>query len=83
MTYLLPVERALYFDSNTFVRGSLKELWEVDLQGQPVGAVMHRHQLSNGPQGCQESAIFQCWNDVDRFGEGTVPEYIGRKNEGR
>ena len=38
---LLPemAERVIYLDGDTIVRGSLKELWETDLQGKTIGAV--------------------------------------------
>lgn len=39
MITLLPVERALYIDADILVRGDLKELWDVDLQGNVIGAV--------------------------------------------
>lgn len=39
MIKLLPVERALYLDSDVLVRGDLKQLWNIDLQGKAVGAV--------------------------------------------
>lgn len=37
---LLPetTDRILYLDGDTIVRGSLKELWETDLQGKAIGA---------------------------------------------
>jgi lipopolysaccharide biosynthesis glycosyltransferase len=35
----LPVERALYLDADTLVRGDLKDLWETDLDGKMIGAV--------------------------------------------
>jgi lipopolysaccharide biosynthesis glycosyltransferase len=39
---LLPqsVERVIYLDGDTIVRGSLKELWETDLEGCAIGASM-------------------------------------------
>lgn len=39
MSKILPesVERILYMDGDTIVRGSLKELWEFDLQGKTLG----------------------------------------------
>lgn len=39
MLWILPVERALYLDSDVLVRGDLRPLWETDLQGKMVGAV--------------------------------------------
>ncbi|KAG7442612.1 glycosyl transferase [Guyanagaster necrorhizus] len=36
----LPVERALYLDSDTLVRGPLLPLWNTDLQGGSLGAVL-------------------------------------------
>ncbi|KAK0462452.1 glycosyltransferase family 8 protein [Desarmillaria tabescens] len=36
----LPVERALYLDSDTLVRGPLLPLWNTDLQGKSLGAVL-------------------------------------------
>jgi predicted O-methyltransferase YrrM len=39
MIRLLPVERALYLDSDVLVRADLKQLWNVDLQGKIIGAV--------------------------------------------
>ena len=39
MLSVLPVERALYLDADTLVRGSLKELWATDLGDQCIGAV--------------------------------------------
>lgn len=39
MSKILPesVERILYMDGDTIVRGSLKELWELDLKGKTLG----------------------------------------------
>lgn len=39
MSKILPesVERIIYMDGDTIVRGSLKELWELDLQGKTLG----------------------------------------------
>jgi predicted O-methyltransferase YrrM len=39
MIDLLPVERALYLDSDVLVRADLKQLWDIDLQGKMIGAV--------------------------------------------
>jgi hypothetical protein len=39
MIDLLPVERALYLDSDVLVRADLKQLWDIDLQGKKIGAV--------------------------------------------
>lgn len=39
MLRLLPVERALYLDSDVLVRADLKQLWDTDLQGKMMGAV--------------------------------------------
>jgi len=39
MVELLPVERALYLDSDVLVRADLKQLWDIDLQGKMIGAV--------------------------------------------
>ncbi len=37
---LLPeIDRALYLDCDTIVRGSLKDLWDLDLQGKTIAAV--------------------------------------------
>ncbi|KAJ3512024.1 hypothetical protein NLJ89_g3762 [Agrocybe chaxingu] len=38
MIRALPVERVLYIDSDTLVRKSLKELWNLDLGGRALGA---------------------------------------------
>lgn len=50
---LLPeeVERVLYLDGDTIVRGSLSALWETDLQGKVIGAVSEptvNHGRKNG-----------------------------------
>jgi hypothetical protein len=39
MLGLLPVERALYLDSDVLVRADLRQLWETDLKGKMFGAV--------------------------------------------
>lgn len=39
MIHLLPVEKALYLDSDVLVRGDLNDLWNTDLQGHAIGAV--------------------------------------------
>ncbi|KAF4610317.1 hypothetical protein D9613_010287 [Agrocybe pediades] len=36
----LPVERVIYLDADVLVRRGLKELWDTDLQGKDVGAVV-------------------------------------------
>ncbi|KAF8989436.1 nucleotide-diphospho-sugar transferase [Cyathus striatus] len=36
--HILPVERCLYLDSDVLVCKSLKELWDTDLEGNPIGA---------------------------------------------
>lgn len=42
LTELLPddVEKVLYLDGDTMVRASLKELWEMDMHGKVIGAVV-------------------------------------------
>jgi lipopolysaccharide biosynthesis glycosyltransferase len=40
MVGLLPVERILYLDADTLVRRNFRPLWEADLQGKPLGAVV-------------------------------------------
>ncbi|KIY69658.1 glycosyltransferase family 8 protein [Cylindrobasidium torrendii FP15055 ss-10] len=39
MIKALPVERALYLDADTLVRGDINTLWNTDMGGKPVGAV--------------------------------------------
>lgn len=39
MIDVLPVQRILYLDADIIVRKSLKPLWDVDLHGNPIGAV--------------------------------------------
>lgn len=38
--YLKFLDRCIYLDSDTMVRGSLRELWEFDLQGKAYGMAM-------------------------------------------
>jgi lipopolysaccharide biosynthesis glycosyltransferase len=38
--YLKSLDRCIYLDSDTIVRGSLKELWQTDLQGKAYGMAM-------------------------------------------
>jgi lipopolysaccharide biosynthesis glycosyltransferase len=52
MLGLLPVERALYLDSDVLVRADLKQLWNIDLQGKMIGAVTD----IGFPQGHEEIA---------------------------
>ncbi|GBE79089.1 glycosyltransferase family 8 protein [Sparassis crispa] len=40
MISLLPVERVLYLDADVLVRGDLKRLWDVNLGGNALGAVV-------------------------------------------
>ncbi|KAI0092491.1 glycosyl transferase [Irpex rosettiformis] len=37
---VVPVERVLYLDADILVRSNLRPLWETDLQGKPLGAVI-------------------------------------------
>lgn len=37
---LVPVERVLYLDADILVRYDLRPLWEIDLQGKPLGAAV-------------------------------------------
>jgi len=38
--YLKSLDRCIYLDSDTLVRGSLRELWQVDLHGKAYGMAM-------------------------------------------
>ncbi|KAI0699815.1 glycosyltransferase family 8 protein [Cytidiella melzeri] len=40
LVQILPVERALYLDADVLVKRDLRSLWETDLQGKPLGAVV-------------------------------------------
>ncbi|KAI0067651.1 glycosyltransferase family 8 protein [Artomyces pyxidatus] len=35
---IVPVERVLYLDADTLIRGDVKDLWDTDLVGQPLAA---------------------------------------------
>ena len=37
---MVPVEKVLYLDADTLVRASIKSLWDVDLRGREIGAVV-------------------------------------------
>ncbi|KAI0829280.1 glycosyl transferase [Trametes gibbosa] len=50
----LPVERVLYLDADVLVRGDLRELWDTDLQGNPIAAAVDigfpmGHDTARGP----------------------------------
>ncbi|KAA1474437.1 nucleotide-diphospho-sugar transferase [Dentipellis sp. KUC8613] len=40
LSKILPVERVLYLDGDTLIRSDIKELWDTDLQGNALGAVV-------------------------------------------
>ncbi|KAI0676708.1 glycosyl transferase [Trametes maxima] len=40
MIPILPVERALYLDADVLVRGDLKPLWDIDLEGKSIAAAV-------------------------------------------
>jgi lipopolysaccharide biosynthesis glycosyltransferase len=59
---LLPpdVERVIYIDSDTFVRGPIEDLAELDLAGKPIAAVLDpgRHKLMLGRDFRQNADLF-------------------------
>ena len=90
---LLPeeTERAIYLDGDTIVCGSLKELWETDLQGKTIGAVEeptanHRRKKALGLEGKPYYNAGVMLIDLKRWKERKIAERVlafYKANEGR